>query len=495
MTLDFYQQKAAYQNEFYSIIIAGAGTGKTYTLLGRIEYLIQHQNLKPEEIVVISYTNETVRDFKEKLLKELGYTISVFTFHKFALSILESLSYSFSLAKEDELEFLVQEFLHSYCVHNSSLKKLILGSFSFLGKYGIGSYQKLMDHSRFINFQKEIIMFIHLWRAKGFSTNNLFDLIHNSHGKTKSFFQIIFILLECYSHEKKSQCLFDFDDLILVATKNLKKIDSFCFRHILIDEFQDSSYLRIKFLQEMVDQFSLSFTVVGDDCQSIYGFSGTENYCFSLLTDFFPSIKTFYLKNTYRNSQELIQVANQFILKNPIQIRKEIFSSNHLEKPIEVLYYIHKSKIYAMLKYIICKEKSTHLLFLGRNSFDWKYYFKKNEIQWINQKEFTLIFFPNQIFTYLTVHQSKGLEYDIVILLHLENSIYGFPNQIPLSKPFQKILTKEKIAYEEERRLFYVALTRTKTRIYLITPYFNSSIFVKEILKDNKEKMKVTFFY
>ncbi len=495
MTLDFYQQKAAYQNELYSIIIAGAGTGKTFTLIGRIEYLVKQRHLKPEEIVVISYTKETVLEFKEKLKKHLGFSVNVFTFHKFAITILETLSYPFSLFQDDDFEFLVQEFLYSYCEQNSSLKKIVLSYFSFFGKYGFGSYHKLMDHNDLLNLQKHLIQFIHLWKAKGFEDFQLQELIQKSYGKTKSFFRLVYLLLDVYSHEKNSQCLLDFDDLIIMATKQLNELTTFPYQHILIDEFQDSSYLRIQFLKEIVNHFSISFTVVGDDCQSIYGFSGTENNCFSTLKNIFPSVCTFYLKYTYRNSQELIQIANHFVLKNPIQLKKDIISSISLEKPIEILYYLHTRKIFDMLKYIFCKETSTNILFLGRNSFDWKYYFKENEIHWNNKKEFTLAHFPNQIFSFLTVHQSKGLEADVIILLHLENSIYGFPNQTPLLKPFQKIMPKEKMKYEEERRLFYVALTRTKKRIYLITPYFKSSKFVKEIYLDNKNKIKVTFFY
>ena len=91
----------------------------------------------------------------------------------------------------------------------------------------------------------------------------------------------------------------------------------------------------------------------------------------------------------------------------------------------------------------------------------------------------------------MTVHQSKGLEEEYVILISLENSMTGFPNKLENDSIFRFLdEKKESYAYEEERRLFYVALTRTKNENYLLVPKKKESIFVKELIRDFKDKIE-----
>lgn len=494
MNLDPYQKKAACQDSMYSVIIAGAGTGKTYTLLGRIEYLMKEQKLKPEEILVISYTKETTIDFRKKAKEILGVDISVYTFHRFAMNLLEDMDYHFSLCTDYDMDYITHEFLFSYCKSNRHLKRYVLGIFSLFGKYGFKSFDKLIDQGALLELQKDLIHFIHLWRAKGKSLKESYEMILHSHGIFYSFFCLFYFLLHCYISEKESQKLLDFDDIIEVSTAKLANCKQFPYRHILVDEFQDSSFMRISFFRKLVDVFSLSFTVVGDDCQSIYHFSGTENNCFLLLKEFYPTLKTFYLKYTYRNSQELIDMANYFILKNPVQTKKEIISFKHVSNPIEILFYRNENRILRMLSYILKNKQNPEILFLGRYSFDWKYYFKENIITWLDQKHFTLKPFPNIVFTYLTVHQSKGLEAKTVVLLHVEHSVHGFPSQVKNNKFIKKISAKESFKHEEERKLFYVALTRTKGKIYCLVPLNRPSIFIKELLADFNTKIMTKYF-
>lgn len=494
MNLDFYQQQAAYQNTDYSIIIAGAGTGKTYTLFGRIQYLMEQQHLRPEEILVISYTNETVREFQEKAQKSLNVSIPVFTFHKLAINILKDLGCVYQLCTDSELDYAIHEFLFTYCSQNKYLRKYVIDSIFVFGSLRLKSFPSIVDNGSLKRLQKDLEHFVHLWKAKGYDTEKLLNYSSHTHFTTKNFFLLSYFFLQFYVCEKESQSLLDFDDLIEFASKKINELTFFPYRHILVDEFQDSSIVRIHFFQKLVETFSLSFTVVGDDCQSIYRFSGTESNCFSLLKQCFPSLSYFYLKYTYRNCQELIDIANHFILKNPNQMRKEIVSNNHLNNPIEILYYHNPKIITAMLHYILNQVSKQSILFLGRNSFDWKYYFSSDEMRWINHRDFTLKSFPDITFTFLTVHQSKGLEANTVILLHMENSTYGFPNQIKNTKAIQLIMSQDKILYEEERRLFYVALTRTRGKCFLLVPLFKPSVFINELTKDFYDKLTIKYF-
>ncbi len=492
MNLDEYQKLAAEQDNHYSVIIAGAGTGKTYTLLGRIQYLVNEKGLLPEEIIVISYTNETVKDFLKKCKSLLGFEVMVMTFHKLAIYLLNLADISFQLCSQDFLSYITHEFFSSICQQNSTLNNALKRSLPVFSKF---SKKALCIWKNKISDQT--IKFIYLCQSKEITKNSIKKLIHKNFGRKKYFFLLAYLAFGIYESEKESQCLMDFDDIILKAGEALNdfNMELFPFKHILVDEFQDSSIARIHLFQLLVQKFSMDFTAVGDDCQSIYRFSGTESNCFQLLELIFPNLKFFFLKRTYRNSQELIHVAESFVQKNKRQIKKNVISNNHLKYPIEIFYYYNTKTIYKMITYILKEHINSNILFLGRYSFDWKYYFDKHEIHWIDKTHFSLNRFPNVSFSYLTIHQSKGLEADIVILLHLEKSKYGFPSQV---KPyfFEKILLEEdQILFEEERRLFYVALTRTKNKIYLVTPIRFSSVFIKEIYQDNCKQILKKYFF
>ena len=492
MNLDPFQQEAAEQKNRYSVIIAGAGTGKTFTLLGRIRYLVKECGMAPKEIMVISYTNETVKEFSFKCQKILGFSVSVMTFHKLAMYLLELTHSFYQICDSNFLEYIVNEFMEVICMQNKNLQKSFFYSMPMSCRFSLKNRKKWKG-----DLAKQIINLIVLCKSKSFDEEFVQKLFQKYRGRKKHIFLITYVNFLLYESEKESQNYFDFDDIVVKAKLSISQIKKsiFPFRHILVDEFQDSSVIRIELLHQLVIHFDMDFTVVGDDCQSIYRFSGTESNCFKLLEHYFPNVSYYFLKYTYRNSQELVQVADQFVQKSSAQIKKEVLSFKHLSCPIEILYYRKKNSIYQMISYVIKQIPNSSILFLGRNSFDWKYYFQEERIQWIDQKHFYLKDFDKIQFTFLTVHQSKGLEADVVILLHVENSIYGFPNQM---KPYffhAIFFGKEQIKFEEERRLFYVALTRTKGKIFLVTPIESSSIFVNELVREHRKLIKRKYFF
>ena len=124
-------------------------------------------------------------------------------------------------------------------------------------------------------------------------------------------------------------------------------------------------------------------------------------------------------------------------------------------------------------------------MILGRNNFNITNILDEELIM----KEDKLLF-NNKQYDFKTVHKSKGLEEEEIVLLHLTNNNYGFPNK-KKEGINSLLLPKEKYRYEEERRLFYVALTRTKNNIYLFVDKENPSIFVKEIIRNSKKYIEV----
>jgi len=194
------------------------------------------------------------------------------------------------------------------------------------------------------------------------------------------------------------------------------------------------------------------------------------------------------IENTYRNSQELINIAGDFIMKNPRQLKKNLVSSKHLEKPIKIVYENTNT-----LKSLLLHLNSTdykNVLILGRNNFDINKYLSK-DFYVNNEGEISYSKCQNLNIRFLTVHKSKGLEADVCIILNLISGKLGFPNQLEDHRILRYVNTYDDYPFEEERRLFYVALTRSKSIVYLLTEKNNSSIFVKELLKDYKKFIEI----
>lgn len=196
------------------------------------------------------------------------------------------------------------------------------------------------------------------------------------------------------------------------------------------------------------------------------------------------------IEKTYRNSQELIDIASSFVTQNPNQLIKNLKSDKHIEKPIKSFFY-KKDIFEAVEKAIkdIISEFGTEkdILLLGRTKFDISPIIKNNNLFKINEdfSKITYTPIPNLNINFLTVHKSKGLEADNVIVLNMQNSLLGFPNKISNDPVLSLVLNdSEDYEYAEERRLFYVAITRTKNRTYLIAPEKNYSIFLKEMINN-----------
>lgn len=463
--LDEEQRNAILSNAKYNMIIAGAGSGKTLTMIGKILYLINIKNIKPEEILCISFTNEAVNSLKNKINNP---KVKVFTFHRLAIYLLNQTDTYYEFAPSDFLsktidKFFLQEPLSTF------LKTQIKKSFKlFL------ITKDLTKHKNYQEIKKTIITFINLYYANNLSFENLKTFLNQ---KKSPLLFLIYAIIHFYEKEKIQNHYLDFDDLIKEATKLCKQ--NLAFKEIIIDEFQDTSLLRLDLIKEIIKNSNANLTVVGDDFQSIYKFSGCNLDIFLNFQNYFPNTKIHKIQNTYRNSNELIKIAGDFVMKNKIQIHKDLKSNIHLENPIKLIYFFDRYK--TILK-TIKAIKNGEILILGRNNFDIYKYIPKDKITWLKDGYFKLENY-NYNLRYLTIHKSKGLECDNVILINLENYENGFPSQKKNHQILNFINQKENFLYEEERRLFYVALTRTKNYCYILIPYFNPSVFIKELKK------------
>lgn len=360
------------------------------------------------------------------------------------------------------------------------------------------SIYKGQNFKSFINLIKS---FLSLYKAR-YTNSSQFDVFKNltfdngyERERAVLFLDIVKDVYEYYIQSIRENDKIDFDDMILQSLNSLQMTDKFSYKYIIVDEFQDISYSRMIFLKKLIEKGNARLFAVGDDWQAIYRFSGCDLNIFLNFSDFFGFSSTSFITSTHRNSQELQDIAGPFIKKNPEQYNKTIKSKKHLDKPVKIMYYDDNKYVglYGILKSIYSINKDASVLILGRNNKDiedfysTKFYRDKfNKVE--NGDVIICKDYPTLKLKYSTVHSSKGLEDEFVVIINADDTRLGFPNKVEDDELLNLVLSsKSAFEFAEERRLWYVALTRTKSYTYILANKDNPSIFVEEI----KEKCEV----
>lgn len=449
------------------MIVAGAGSGKSLTMVGKIRYLIERKGIKEDEILCISFTNDASKNLEKNIKKNYNYDIKVYTFHKLALEILKQKNYKIS--PSDTLEYIVDEYFYMI-QFNEKMKNKVK---KILNKVD-NSYKTILKSKNLINLKKLIITFINLFKTNNYKIDYFLEI--------KEYGDLIRIIIDIYflyEEELKSTNSIDFNDMIVIATDHIKYNNIRKYKYIIVDEYQDTSYIRYLLLKQIINKTNAKIICVGDDYQSIYRFNGCDLNMFLNFKKYFGYTKILKISNTYRNSQELINVAGSFIMKNKKQLYKKLRSKKSIKKPIKIMY---TDNLKDLLDIVIKKYKN--ILILGRNNFDINKYFN------IDAEGYFI--YKNIKIRYMTIHKSKGLEEDCVIIINLNDDLLGMPNKkedIKVLKYVNKYY--DNYPYEEERRLFYVALTRTKNEVFLLVNRKKQSIFIKELVRDYKKYIKI----
>ena len=694
--LDEEQRRAILIDEDYSLIIAGAGSGKTTTMAAKVKYLIDKKNVNPNNIMVLSFTNSSVEDLKELLNNKFKLGVEVLTFHKLGMKLLRGTeNIKYDIIAEAGIYKIIEEYFLEVVFKNKELLKeykevfseylyldeecLNYNSYNEYYKYYMDKkYNKCKDNikqeikkrknnrsiylmtingekvksqgevkianylfERNINYKYEEIYpytlkdnrtykpdftidnnnqktyieyfglatlkkdgnyesvsekykeeislkkethnnnhtdLIELYReyesgdyfikvlseeidkrnieknkktdkeifyrlletAKASSYKNLISVImtfinifkENGH-KTEDFLKLeqncndekllkqlkyIKEIFKYYENKIHSQNKIDFNDMINHAYQNVEIFKEekkwINYKYVIIDEYQDISLQKHNLTKKISDLFQSKIVAVGDDWQTIFSFSGSDIELFLKFEENMGYCEEIKITNTYRNSQELIDVAGEFIQKNKKQIPKVLHSNKRLYKPIKLVEYEYdetdenmknfSKKLEELIIEIYNHHPDDNILLLSRFNGELeklllsKLFYKDK----INDKKIKCKAVPKANIDILTVHKSKGLGYDRVIILNGVNAKHGFPSQIK-DKEIIKYL-KEEIAkennnninesydidnfeYLEERRLFYVAMTRTRNELYIMTPstYKIRSKFINEI-ENNK---------
>ena len=300
----------------------------------------------------------------------------------------------------------------------------------------------------------------------------------------KNIFQPVY---KRYIEELANINQIDFTDAILQATDICRSSHPVKYDYIIVDEFQDISVDRYNFLKVLREgNPPPKLYCVGDDWQSIYRFSGSDMALFNQFSDYFGQTEINKIETTYRFGEPLVSLSSQFIQRTEAQIKKNIHPFNpQVKTELQFCDYERRDycNVIGQLVASIPLDKSVFLL--GRYSFD-DYYLS---FMYKSVKEGNRFFYiiGDRKIEFLTVHKSKGLEADYVIILQCNKDTYGFPSLVSDDPVLNYVLTKsDQYPYGEERRLFYVAITRAKVKTYILYDRRFPSVFVDEFLHPEK---------
>lgn len=684
--LDEDQRRVVLTDEDYCLVVAGAGAGKTTTVAAKVKYLVEKKKIKPEQILVVSFTNKAVKELRDKLNEDLKIACPVATFHSTGNAILHKNNpEKLNIVEESRLYFIVMDYFKDSITKNESLvnnlirffasyfdapyegndlnvffnkiaksnfttmrsdlenfkeevmenrtKKMItiqsemlrsyqeveIANFLYINnieykyepiypynimrarkpytpdfvitqgnktvyiehfgitedgknnryseaelelykqaikekielhkKHGttlIYTFSGYKDHRSITEHlqeklerqgfelkprpQKEIMeklisseesryvrrlinlicRFISNFKVNGFNEDEFNRMYHSTTNvRTRLFLDIC---NDCYLHYQrylKENNAVDFQDMINESARLLRDVkelgQKLDFKYIIVDEYQDISRQRFDLVSALSDVTEAKIIAVGDDWQSIYAFSGSDITLFTKFIEKMGYARLLKIENTYRNSQEVIDIAGNFIQKNESQIKKTLRSPKHINKPVIIYTYDpalkgKKTNWRSGVNYAIAaateraldqivsfnnseNRESKKILVLGRFGFDGDHLDKSGLFEFEKRSDkLKSVKYPDMDITFMTAHSSKGLGYDEVIVINGKNETYGFPSKIE-DDPVLRLVIKEdqSIDYAEERRLFYVAMTRTKNRVYFIAPEKNPSEFLLEL--------------
>lgn len=371
-------------------------------------------------------------------------------------------------------------------------------------------------HSKIKNFQT----FIKLFKNNNYKMDKFLSLDRTN------FIKMVEKIYLLYQKHLKENNMLDFEDIINVANHKLSRYKSHQnkYKYVIVDEYQDVSKNKVELLNNLIRIYDCKLLCVGDDWQSIYRFAGSDTNLFTSFEKHISFSELLKIETTYRNSQELINASSYFIQKNNAQIKKQLTSNKHFSKPILVDYVEYsefktivnlseqdKKNIKKSPKLILIKDDARikklikflenaiiknykDILILGRNNFDIEIFealpyampdlFKKDESNY----DANVLKYKSLKLTCMTIHKSKGLEADAVVLWNVREGVRGLPDTKGDEEELKQVLTQpDTKPYAEDRRLFYVALTRTKNEVLIIALNGHLSSFVNELLSEQKE--------
>lgn len=314
------QLAAVLYNEGPSVIVAGAGVGKTKVLTHKIAYLISALKVRSERILAVTFTNKAAKEMKTRvssLLNEQDTQVKILTYHALCAYILRYDAYNLN-------------FKNSFNIIDPTDQRQILRDI----------YNQDFNHKADANELKILVRFISEWKNQHLTKE---DVIHDYMEQEEWVLRAK--VYERYQiYQQQNSCL-DFDDLLLKVEQLFNEFPDVAkkwqnrFDFILVDEFQDTNDLQYSILLHLVGK-KQNLTVVGDPDQTIYTWRGANINLILKFTDRFPNSETFILDQNYRSTTKILNVANSLIAHNQKRIAKDLFGTNQLGEDIVVYHAI-----------------------------------------------------------------------------------------------------------------------------------------------------------
>lgn len=303
------QRAAVLYNEGPSLVIAGAGSGKTRVLTYKIAYLLE-QGYLPSSILALTFTNKAAREMKERIARQVGpeaRRLWMGTFHSIFSRILRKESAALG-------------FTPNFTIYDSSDSKNLLKTIIKEKGFDEKTYKPGLVQSHISNAKNHLVL------PLAYASNPQLLQADASMKMPK-----IYEIYQEYWNRCRQSDAMDFDDLLVYTFILFHNFPEVCrryaeqFRYVLVDEYQDTNFAQHSIVQQLTSVYQ-QVCVVGDDAQSIYSFRGANIENILKFTKIYPNARLFKLEQNYRSTQNIVRAANSLIEKNSEQIRKEVFS-------------------------------------------------------------------------------------------------------------------------------------------------------------------------
>jgi len=476
------QQLACIADEKNNLILAGAGTGKTSTMVGRVGYLLKSNQAKESDFLLLAFGKQAADEMKLRIKEKLKLSsIKVNTFHSLGLSIVtsvESKSPKISelasseaikqnwvklqlkqLLTQDDFKLKVHSYSKTYLNANKSLENNIEEISKNLSQL-IGLYKLALSDKQ--QFQHRLVQ-------------------NQDQSQIKAELELLSPIYQLYQKYLLDNNEIDFEDMIIKAIHYVETNQYISnWKHILVDEFQDISEPRARLIKALKAQVpGSSLFCVGDDWQAIYRFTGADVSLTTQFESYFGPTQITALDKTFRFNDSISDIASKFVMQNPAQLHKRMLTHTQVNEPKITLHQgDNEDKLNHVLTEINDQTTSNQSVYILA-----RYKFNLPDKTRLNQL--------NKAYNHLdilvdTFHASKGKESDHVIIVGLNNGKYGFPSQKPISPLLDCLLPKaEEFEHAEERRLLYVAITRSKHSVHLLSDIKKPSLFITELIEND----------
>lgn len=486
--LNVSQQYAVLLNDDHNLVLAGAGSGKTSVLTARVSYLLQSHLAKPEQILLVAFARDAAQEMAERLKNKIGLEaerLHINTFHQLGLRIINRVEgktvIMSPLANDSKLkQAWCIDWLKRHWMTPTNFKRwqkhLAKWPIAYLaGDDELGSH---VENPKLIAWlEKQLDQLAQMGLSKKELQERLVD--HDDYPRLNSELSLCWPCYQAWQQMLKDQNQIDFNIMITRATEYVEKGKFRSpWKFIMVDEYQDISPQRLRLLQALCEQNQgqCNLFAVGDDWQSIYQFAGSDVDLTTGFASRFAHSTVHHLDTTYRFNDQIGAVANRFIQQNPHQLPKTLNSFKTQKQKAVMLAPNHSvEKILDEINRSTNKLKT--VLLLGRNHYHKPELLKDWQNRYLSLK-----------LDFMTCHASKGKEADYVIILAVDDG--QFPARVKALHLDDALnQSEDDFPYAEERRLFYVALTRAKEKVW-VTYNGNGSSFVQELLNDDYPVVK-----